>query len=106
MKNSALINQRPKDIAEMNKFQEENKKNKLSNTTQQTDGDVTMMTNQNSLTGIPKVNNNDKIFKDKEGLGEDLKSRFDAGTDRDTYINILNKKTDMTKVKEKYKEEV
>lgn len=107
MKSSTLINQRPTDIAEMNKFYEEQKKVKLSTTL---DGDTTMSAQpQFFKTGngstvkyaIPKVNDNTKIFKDAESL--DLKNRFDA--DKEAYINILYKKTDMAKVKEKWKEE-
>lgn len=51
---------------------------------------------------LPKVNDNTKLFKDS-AENELLKSRFEA--DKDTYINILHKKSDMTKFKEKWKEE-
>jgi len=109
IKNSPLLNNRPKDIAEMNKWyadQLQNKKNaKIDGVSGEQDdaGDVTIKKSANQqVFGTPYLNNNQEIFKDT--TNEQLKMRLNAK--HKSYTDILTQKPNLDKYKELYKEEV
>lgn len=120
IKNSPLLNNRPKDIAQMYKFYEDQKNAKLDGSSgelgeQDNAGDQTIIKSANQqVTGKPYLNNNQEIFKDT--INEQLKMRLNANHNTylasgnlvpsKSYTDILTQKPNMDKYKELYKEEV
>lgn len=108
IKNSPLLNNRPKDIAQMYKFYEDQKNAKLDGSSgeqgeQDNAGDQTIIKSANQqVPGKPYLNNNQEIFKDT--INEQLKMRLNANSK--SYTDILTQKPNMDKYKELYKEEV